>query len=160
MEIQFLLRDFEADPNGIDDWLTASEQDRLKRFRPFILRQRQAARLGIKPEDAGEARDYKAHSGALHVMPHPMPLGGKGFAPDKDTFGRDMCFWEMFEHGRRLIWQMYRLKHRVAPRMKGVASPQRGMKAFRDGWRLTQEMQSVFIALLQASKDEDESNRI
>jgi hypothetical protein len=157
MEIQFLLRDFENDSTRIEDWLRANDQERYKRFQPYVLRQR--ARLKIKPEDLAEttdyeAADYKAHRAALQVRPRQTVLGGKGFARDEDQIGKDMCFWEIFDHGRRLIRPIHQLKRRVAPNLKGTPSPHRGLKAFRDGWELTQDMQAIFLSLLEGSEEE------
>ncbi len=108
----------------------------------------------MKPEDVAEATDYKAHSAALHLTPCQMPIARKGLARHEDQFAKDMCFWEMFEHGRRLVWQIHQLKRRVAPRLTGAPSPRYGLKAFRDGWQRTQEMQAIFFALVKASSSE------
>jgi hypothetical protein len=106
MEIQFLIRDFNAEHRRIDEWLTATEKDRFNQFRPVVLRQRHTAALGKKPEDMTEALDYKGHSQSVHVTPHQRSFARKGIADDRRPFADDMCLWEMFEHGRRLIWEM------------------------------------------------------
>jgi hypothetical protein len=154
MEIQFLLRDFKDDPERAEDWLAANDKERYDRFRPAILRQRYAKTLGKQPEDVSEATDYKAHSRAVHVGPRQELFGGKGFAKNEVPFAEDMCFWEMFEHGRRLIWAIDQLKRLLAPRLTSLPSLRNGLKAFRDGWQRTQEMQAMFFAILEASKEE------
>lgn len=155
MEIEFLLRDFAADANLLTEWLGATERERYKRFRPAVLRQRHAKRLGSKPEDMCEAVDYKAHSETLHVGPRPHPIAGVGIAGEVG-FLSDACFWEMYEHGRRLLWSIELFAHNAAPGTKLNSSDD--MSDFRNGLERTQEMQGIFIALLQTSSGQSTAN--
>ncbi len=150
MEIEFLLRDFYHEPQHIQQWLECIPKERNNRFRPAILRQRHAARLGKQPQNLGEASDYQAHSMFLHVSPYHNPFGGPGLIESTLPFARDMCFWEIFEHGRRLLLAAHRLRRKVASHIKSPRDQQRGLRHFRDAWHRTQEMQSIWSALLEA----------
>jgi len=99
MEIEFLLRDFAAEPRNLDTWLAADFKTLSDRFRANHLGQRHAGRLGKRPEELGEHSDYKAHSFALHVTPWPSPFSAKGFRGADVSFGIDMAFWELFDTG-------------------------------------------------------------
>lgn len=97
MEIEFLLREFYFEPAHIADWLQCSDKERNDRFRPAVLRQRHAARVGKRLQDMGEGADYRGHSMFLHVSPHANPFGGPGLVADRSPFSADSCFWELFE---------------------------------------------------------------
>jgi hypothetical protein len=103
MEIEFLFRDFAIDPQRIDDWLTASERDRLSTFSTAILRQRYAAFLGQAPPDMQEAADYTAHSTLLQVLPHENPIVGASPGDTDDSIGLLVCVCNILEHARRLV---------------------------------------------------------
>lgn len=118
MEVEFLLREFHHDPHQIEEWLHATSRKLYKEFRPAILRQRHAKRLGMQLEDVGEATDYQAHSRMLHVSPHPHPFGGTGFSGPEGPFDTDVCFWEMFEHGRRVLFEAHFLRRKLARHIK------------------------------------------
>jgi hypothetical protein len=102
MEIEFLLRDFAIDINQLDIWLHATEKVLQRDFSPASLRKRYASSLGVKPEDMCDALDYKAHSQALHVGPRANLLAIPGISDDI-WYQSDACFWELYEHGRRLL---------------------------------------------------------
>jgi hypothetical protein len=152
MEIEFLLRDFYYEPSHIGQWLSCTAKERNNRFRPAILRQRHAKRLGKEPQDLREALDYQGHSMLLHVSPYPNPFGGPGLGTPSMPFADDSCFWEIFEHGRRLLFAAHRLRRRVARHIKGPPGPERGLSLFRDAWKRTQEMQEIWRALITAAR--------
>jgi hypothetical protein len=131
MEIHFLLRDFSADPTRIKEWLTATHKERLKHFSPSILRQRHAKRLGKKPQDLPETKDYEVHSEALHVTPMQNAVARKGFSGDQDELASRICIAEMFHHARRLIAQIVVLKRRIAPQLKLALNSGGGVRTVR-----------------------------
>lgn len=153
MEIEFLFREFRFEPDAIDEWLSADQKTLYNKFRPFVLRQRHAARLGRQPQDVAEATDYKAHSMALHVAPGSVPLASKGFNQGQLPFEEDSGFWEIFEHARRLIGATYELMRKIAPRAIKWKDPEKQIPRFTEGWRATQQMQSIFLALLKAATE-------
>jgi len=152
MEIEFLLREFYHEPQHIEHWVSYTDKERNDKFRPALLRQRHARRLGREPQDLAEAADYRAHSMFLHVSPHRNPFGGPGLNDSKVPFADDSCFWEIFEHGRRIVFALHRLRRKVARGVKSPSGPERGLKKFRDAWQRTQEMQALFLAMLQAAR--------
>lgn len=154
MEIEFLLRDFTHEPARKDEWLRANEKERYNRFKPVVLRQRYANRFGNKPEDMAEAVDYKGHSMFLHVSPIPYPFGGNGISKSNDVFVADTCFWDMFEHARRLVFIIHELVKQFHPDATYNPVPNDELPEIREAWERTQEMQSIFLALVQASKEQ------
>ncbi|MFZ0246621.1 hypothetical protein [Candidatus Binatus sp.] len=48
MEIQFLVRDFAAEPENLEEWLNADRELLYKKYRPVLLRSRYKKRLGGK----------------------------------------------------------------------------------------------------------------
>ncbi|WP_147452189.1 hypothetical protein [Corallococcus sp. CA041A] len=158
MEIEFLLRDFAASPSHVEEWLTWSEKTRRKKFDPRVLRQRHADRLGKEVQDVSEAVDYKAHSQMIHVTPRPHPLASVGITDDAsgiDPFSSDACFWEMYEHARRVLWAAYQFAKALSPDA-ALASPEE-FNSFRTGWERTSEWQSIFFALIQGGREDSES---
>ena len=151
MEIELLLREFYCEPHHIEQWVSCSPKERNDRFRPALLRQRHARRMAKQPQDLGEASDYRAHSMFLHVSPYRNPFGGPGLDDPTMPFADDSCFWEIFEHGRRLLFVAHRLRRKVARHAKSPWGPERGLKKFRDAWQRTQEMQVIWRALLEAA---------
>jgi hypothetical protein len=154
MEIEFVLRDFYFEPAHITEWLECSDKERNDRFRPAVLRQRYAARLGKQPKDLGEAADYKGHSLFLHVSPHLNPFGGPGLVADNSPFGADSCFWELFEHARRVVHAFHFLRRKVAPKLRVKSPAPRSLKKLRLAWQQTQTMQTVWLAMMQVMRDE------
>lgn len=155
MEIEFLLRDFLHEPGHIEEWLNADERTRHNKFRPAILRQRQAQRLQVRPEDMSEATDYRAHSTFLHVNPVRNPLGDKGFSSDQDPITADSWFQEIFEHARRLVLIIHELL--TLSGSGETPDPATELTEFRRAWELTQDMQAIFLALMNASLRRGES---
>jgi len=108
MEIENLMLDFAITPAHVDEWLTANRGTLLNRFGPATVRKRlHAAGEGAYATTA-ESVDYRAHSAALHVGPHPDPVAGRGFSTEQG-WGGDAGFWEIFEHARRLRRAIRRL---------------------------------------------------
>lgn len=157
MEIEFLLRDFYYQLVNIFDWLTCSAKERNDRFRPAILRQRHAQRIGRQPQDLGEALDYRAHSELLHVSPYESPFGVRGLGRAEIVFG-DACFCEIFEHARRLLFECHRLRRKLARHVRSPAGPLRGLKKVRDAWERTRQLQAIWLALLQTARGRNEND--
>jgi len=154
-EVELLLLDFSLDPARIMEWRTLSRRDRLRQFRPAVIRERlRAAGIGRFAGNAGEDTDYRAHSEALHVSPFTPVIARReprGSGRD-DPWDADAGFWEMFEHARRLIiaTDALRASLKIRP-LRAVAPSLRHLKDFRDAWDRTQEMQAIYIALLMAT---------
>jgi len=149
MEVEFLIREFHHEPRSIEEWLKATPKQLNDRFRPAILRQRHAKRIGSQPADVAEASDYRGHSRMLHVSPYPHPFGGTGFSGPEGPFDTDVCFWEIFEHARRLLLETHLLRRKLARHIRSPWGPWRGLRQFRDAWERTQEMQAIWMALLK-----------
>ena len=159
MEIEFLLRDFFFHPEHIDEWLTATDQRRLAKFRPAVLRQRHAARFGKQPQDLSESYDYSGHSKFLHVSPYSNPFGNVGLNVGDIAFAADSGFWEMYEHGRRVLFAIHRLRRKLAKHLSSPLGPERGLKDFRNGWQTTQMWQTLFLAMVEVmNREEEDSN--
>lgn len=154
MEIEFLFRDFYFEPTHLEQWISCSDKERNDRFRPAVLRQRHAQRVAVKPQDMKEAIDYKGHSVFLHVSPYFNPFGGPGLRKSPVPFADDSGFWEIFEHGRRLLFAIHHLRHKLARHVKAPAGPWRGLKNFRAAWKQTQDMQSILQAIMAVVRDE------
>ncbi len=152
MEIEFLLREFYYEPQHIEQWVLCTPKERNERFRPALLRQRHANRIGKQSQDLAEASDYRGHSMFLHVSPYRNPFGGPGLGDSTMLFADDSCFWEIFEHGHRMLFAAHRLRRKIARHVKSPWGLERGLKQFRDAWERTQEMQAIWQALLEAAR--------
>jgi hypothetical protein len=159
MEIEFLLRDFSNEPENIDDWLHCSSRERNNRYRPAVLRHREARRLGLQPKDLPEARDYKAHSELVHVFPSEHPMMSRGLVDTRQFFFGDAFFAEIFEHARRLLFVAHILRRKLAPHAKSPLGPWRGLKNVRDAWQRTRELQAIWLAILEASRGQQRSDQ-
>lgn len=160
MEIEFLLREFYFEPGHIGQWISCSNQERNNKFRPAVLRQRHAHRLGKSPQDLEEATDYRGHSTFLHVSPYQNPFGSPGLSESSTGFAVDSCFWEIFEHGRRLLFGAHKLRRKLARHIKSPWGPERGLKEFRDAWERTRETEMIFRALLEVLQDEQNGDAV
>jgi hypothetical protein len=156
MEIEFLLREFFFEPNHIGDWLACSDKERHERFRPALLRQRYAKRLGKQPQDLGEAADYKGHSMFLHVSPRANPFGGPGLVVDVSPSGADGGFWEMFAHARSIVHAFYFLRKKIAPKLKASVQAPRSLTLLRRAWEQTQRTQMLWLAAMQVMAEHAE----
>ena len=152
MEVEFLLRDFYYDSSRIEQWLRATRKELNDKFRPAVLRQRHAKRLGMQPEDVAEASDYRVHSMWIHVSPYRHPFGGTGFSGPEGPFDTEVCFWEMFEHGRRVLFAAHRLRRKLIRHIRSPWGPWRGLKQFRDAWQRTQAMEAILTALVEVRR--------
>jgi hypothetical protein len=141
LEIEMLLLDFAVDPDRLDGWLSDA---RRAEFMPSAVRKR------LKAAGAGEVTssvfgaDYAAHSSALHVNPTPLPFGGK--AAVDDGFELDAGFWEMLEHGRRLLTAIEAVRVRATE--DADAEPLGPLDAFWDAHQRVMEMQEMVIGLM------------
>jgi hypothetical protein len=155
MEIEMLLLDFSLAPARISRWLQAPPQERRREFAPGELRSRLRAG-GIEPYASRTADpDYRAHSEALHVSPYTHPIFRKGMSSERegDFLTQDGGFWEQYEHARRLLLAIERLRHTAAASaLEGVGRVEE-LSAFGDGWERTQQMQTLYLALIQAAQD-------
>lgn len=149
LEIEMLLLDFALDPDRLDRWLSADDGSRRREFAPVRVRERlEAAGVG-EVTSSVFGLDYAAHSAMLHVNPRPLPLGGK--APTEDGFELDAGFWEIFEHGRRLLLAVEAIRvraHKGDPRLEPLGP----LDAFRDAHDRVMEMQEMFLGFLEAPK--------
>jgi hypothetical protein len=147
MEIEFLFRDFSLEPSRIEDWLTADPNRLNNEFRPSVLRQRFANHLSRRVHELNEAADYKGHSMFLHVGPLQSPFGVPGLARDEAVFAADSCFWEIFEHARRLLIAIETLAGEVRPQLLANHKAE-DLEKLGDAWVLTQEMQQIWKQLI------------
>ena len=155
MEAELLLTDFGIEPKHIDEWLNADERTRQKRFSPAVLRKRHGILAGLSPQDVPGYRDYKSHSVFLHVTPRQNPLGDKGLVTGQEPFGADSCFWDIFEHARTIVFLIHAVRKRLAPRAKRGPHPSTGLPKVRDAWRSTQEVNELFLLLLEQANGEE-----
>ena len=158
MEIEFLFREFYYEPNHIEEWVSCSGKERHDKFQPALPRQRHARRVGKQPQDLAEASDYRGHSMFLHVSPDLNPFGGPGLGDQTEPFADDSCFWEIFEHGRRVLIAAHRLRRKVARHIKSPWGPERGLRRVRDACQATQQMQTVWMALLKVMSESHGEN--
>jgi hypothetical protein len=149
MEIEFLLRDFSLDASRIDEWLTADSDKLYERFRPGVLRQRFASHVGQQPKDLPEATDYKGHSMFLHVGPRANPFGTPGLADGSQPFAADSCFWEIFEHARRLLIAAHTLADTIQPGCLDNHNLE-NLEKLGEAWVRTQEMKQIWQQLIES----------
>ena len=140
MEVEFLLRDFFYQQENINFWLTLNEKERKRQFASIILRQRHAKRIGKEVQNMTEAADYKAHSMMLHVNPPIPPIEIIKNIPDSG-------FWEVFEHAKRVLFQVHDLCKKIAPKLDVPDEPKRGLNKIKKAYDATQEMQQIFLLL-------------
>jgi hypothetical protein len=155
MEIEYLLLLFAIDHQKLDEWLAATSNELRRNFIPVLIRQRLNA-AGEPPfRTSAESVDYRGHSETLHVTPRPQWPIRRGFSSDQGWSG-DLGFWELFEHARRLNHAIKRFTKAssASPAVRKVVRAR--LKDFQDGWKRTQEMQAVFMALVEASITEEE----
>lgn len=156
-EIELLLLDFTLDLDRIDQWLSADRRERLRQFAPARIRERLKEEGGERYDP--HRADYAAHSEALHVTPLSHPFASRGIASDQDSLLADLGFWEMFEHARRLLVAIDALHDRVGEDFGDHVRRLESLMAVELAWERTQEMQALFLALVEASQaletDED-----
>lgn len=164
MEIENLLLDFAVSPDHIDEWLTSDDRTRMRKFMPVKVRKRLYAAGQAPFTTSAESIDYRGHSEALHVSPRHYPIAQKGFSTGEGSgdLEADSGFWEIFEHGRRLHLALRQLTGVLQPNTPVHELTERSLSDFEDGWERTQQMQQLYLALIEAalelrSKQEDES---
>jgi hypothetical protein len=158
MEIELLLIDFGLEPKHVDEWLNADARTLQRQFSPGALRSRYARALKVAPQDVEGYADYKGHSMFLHVTPRNNPFGNKGITTMDDAFLVDSCFWDIFEHARRIIRIVHLVRRRLAPQQRTGPNPMRSLKDVRQAWRATQEMKDFFFFLAENRKQTRRNN--
>jgi hypothetical protein len=159
MEIEYLLREFSYDASQIEVWLYADSQTRYKEFRPAKLRERHAKHLGCKPESVAERFEYKLHSEMLHVAP-PNALNDfapKGFAQVSTLEAAEFGFWEIFEHARRLAFELHHLGEALAGAAWTGPDPKTALPHLRSSYNRTQVVLALFIKEGRFKAAENES---
>jgi hypothetical protein len=150
MEIENLLLDFAINAGHVEEWLTSDEKTRWNRFRPAVVRKRLHA-AGVPPfATTAESVDYQAHSQALHVSPRQFPIALKGLSAGHGMEA-DSGFWEIFEHARRLHLALRRLTSTLQPDTAVHRLMEQDLNDFEDAWQRTQQMQHVYVALIEAT---------
>jgi hypothetical protein len=156
MEIQLLLRDFAYTPAHISEWIRADEHRRYARFSPKQLRRRHAQRASATSQ--GESVDYKLHSILLHVSPL-QPLGGlaaHGIVTTDEAPGSELCFWEIFEHARRLAQAITDLAKAVSPPLE-LLDPKGKHPNLVAAWDRSQAMLAGYQYLMGRERGRDPS---
>lgn len=152
MEIEFLFRDFSLDASRLEEWLRGDDESLHNRFRPAVLRQRFANLAGRRVNEMSEATDYRGHSRFLHVGPHQNPFGVSGLLGDEIEFATDSCFWEIFEHARRLLIAINALAEEMQPGLLAQHNPEQ-LEKLGEAWVRTQEMQQIWQQLIAFGPD-------
>ncbi|MEU8196311.1 hypothetical protein AB0C10_21245 [Microbispora amethystogenes] len=149
MEIQFLLMDFSLTPSNMEEWLSADDKTLRGKFAPVAVRQRlKAAGVGNLGEN-GASSDYKGHSMAIHVRPHPTALPDKGLSSLHPSH-RDMGFWEIFEHTRALWGAIGMLIQVLAPGSEADQLAEDDPLHVVAAWKETNKDQILFTAIIEA----------
>jgi len=154
MEIEFLIRDFTTFPSHIDKWLNASERVRRNKYSPAPLRRRYASSKGERPQDMNEASDYKGHSKLLHVLPYENALVWATPAVPMDALGSLVCFCEIFEHARRLIFAVGDLCSQIGPPAPDIEAY---LKATPTVWAESAKLWDSVVPHLENRKRDDYS---
>lgn len=150
MEIENLLLDFAIHHGHVDQWLAADQKTLRTKFSAASVRDRLHAAGEGRYATTAQSLDYRAHSAALHVSPHQHPVAAKGFSAEQGWSG-DAGFWEIFEHARRLQTAIRRFVGAIRPASPVDALANRELPDVNDAWKRTQEMQNMYLAVLQAS---------
>ena len=91
----------------------------------------------------------------LHVGPHENPFGVSGLFDKNDAFATDSCFWEIFEHSRRLLNAIHSLADSCQLEILPENKPAR-LKHLGDAWERTQEMQQIWSQMTGITKETNE----
>lgn len=148
MEVELLLREFRYEPEQIEIWLSVEEKTRCNNFSPGTLRARHAQRVKKDSRDLPEAACYKLHSQLLHVTPRVSPTGPRGVGVEQHPFALDLCFGEIFEHARRVLFEAFDLLTAVVADNVGVPCPKTGLPSASEAWISTQVVFGVSLAVL------------
>lgn len=156
MEISYLLRDFTYEIDSIHAWLDLPVRERQQRFSPNAMRQRHAARLGIRPEELPDSQEYRLHSSFLHMDPYfALPdIFVKG-PPHKGqgSVGMVFSFGEIFYHAAELISQLDRLAEMVVPGLVAISDSQDALPAFKKALLLSQKHTDIMVLAEQAGRE-------
>ena len=150
LEIEYLLRNFALDENLIDEWLNADEKTIVDKFGPAKVRKRlQAAGIQGFGRNAQSA-DYKGHSQMLHPTPHGSPiLPEKGRTPP-GIFGRDIGFWEIFDHARGIWSAIAFLASKIAPGSEAEQIAIQEPTVVSAAWRDVSRVRILFQGIIEA----------
>lgn len=144
MEIEYLLRDFRYDLARLDEWANALPSQEAKRFSARVLREREAKRRGVKPEELIDSRDYALHSKALHVTKahfRSVPRGVESAMDRAAVQHGDMDLGEMFVHAGRLFDQASGLYEAA-----GLSSPVVGEDdPFNVAWHMGEKAHAQYV---------------
>jgi hypothetical protein len=147
MEIEYLLYDFTNNSNQIHLWINCSLKERKKNFRPSRVRERHAKRLGIKVDDMSDNANYELHSGMLHVNPSNIidDFAPKGFTQVPHLEGAEFCFWEIFEHAKRLVFALHELGAVIVGSSWTVLDPKTDLPNLRNAHARTWAVLALFL---------------
>jgi hypothetical protein len=156
MECFMLLREFRFDPTQIDRWITADQKALTGFFSPRELRKRHAERLNVLPQDLAESSDYKAHSRSLHISPSSFPWEKRGIVRKTDEgLLSDMCYWEMYSHAESIAVAITELISVLMPGDEIGPNVEKDLPRVAKAYERVSEMKQIFLALIEASKDDD-----
>jgi hypothetical protein len=88
------------------------------------------------------------HSQLLHVTPAVSPLGARGIGVEQHPFALDLCFGELFEHARRILFEAFDLLKAVVTDNLNVPCPRTELPKASEAWIYTQVMLGVSLAVL------------
>jgi hypothetical protein len=148
LEIEMLLLDFATDPSANRRWLDATDSERRRRWAPGAVRKRlREASVDVFTTSA-EGEDYKAHSLALHVNPHEPLIGRRGQVTS--PWEVDAAFWDIFEHGARLVTAIEVL--RAVRWRDGLHVPElHDLKRFNRARDRVHETQETYFAVIEGT---------
>jgi len=150
MEIENLFLDFAIHHDHVDQWLAADQKTLKNKFSAASVRSRLHAAGEGRYATTAQSLDYQAHSAALHVSPHRHPVAAKGFSIEQGWAG-DAGFWEIFGHAGRLQTAIRRFVGAICPASPVDDVANHESPDVQDAWKRTQEMQDIYLAVLQAS---------
>jgi hypothetical protein len=149
MEVELLLTDFTFHESHMDEWLRSSPRKRERTFGPGKIRKRLRDIGWDRYSDSVAGVDYRAHSESLHVSPPVHPFFGKGYTPANELT-QAACFWEMFEHARRILEAIEIIRDMRAGSDWGDIPHTKELEKVRDAWIRTRRLQAMYVALIQA----------
>ncbi|MFE1230246.1 hypothetical protein [Streptomyces sp. NPDC058745] len=150
LEIQYLLMDFAINPGHADEWLTADDKDRWKRFAPAPVRKRLQTAGVVRFGDKAESKDYKGHSMGLHLSPTPLINSADGIVPEHSWLN-EAGFWEMFDHGRGLLRGLTMLIEKAAPGSRAEDEIKKDMPSFDEASRQAERLKQVWLHIPAAA---------
>lgn len=153
MEMSYLLREFIHNPAEIKEWFTADSKQRQRRFGPGRLRELHAERLGIDVKDLTDARDYRAHSQALHVDPTPQLVRRGIFDRPDPMLQLDVGFTEIFGHSVQFTAEFFTLSNHLAP--GNALDDPKSARVFQDAAINAREFSIPVIGALLKAMSED-----